>query len=155
MLYFADRRSFASGACHYAESLTKEAEGTPRIFVPVQVEHLPPLLAVVDTGGVWFVCDPEIAEELSLGVARIRPTESLTIRGHTFQGSLHRVSLVLKAEEGESLTLEVTAFVPHLQHREAWHLPSFLGLNGCLERLRFAVDPGTNTFYFGPLSEEC
>src|SRR5207249_4481430 len=29
-------------------------------------------------------------------------------------------------------------------------LPSILGLHGCLERARFAFDPATDTFYFGP-----
>ena len=38
---------------------------------------------------------------------------------------------------------------------ERWgELPSFLGLMGCLERMRFAVDPLDNTFYFGPNYDE-
>jgi hypothetical protein len=28
-----------------------------------------------------------------------------------------------------------------------------LGLYGCLERVRFAVDPPTERFYFGPAAE--
>jgi hypothetical protein len=34
-----------------------------------------------------------------------------------------------------------------------WDLPNFLGLSGFLERIRFAVDPGSNLFYFGALDE--
>jgi hypothetical protein len=34
---------------------------------------------------------------------------------------------------------------------QPWMHPSILGLSGCLEALRFAVDPKTNLFYFGPL----
>jgi len=34
-----------------------------------------------------------------------------------------------------------------------WNLPSFMGLSGCLERIRFAVDSATDTFYFGAIDE--
>ncbi|MBN1484372.1 MAG: hypothetical protein JXA37_06580 [Chloroflexia bacterium] len=74
------------------------------------------------------------------------------IRDRTYQGELHRLSLVLKAQDGESVALEVTAFLPRLRPGETWNLPPFLGLRGCLERLRFAVDPASDTFYFGALS---
>ena|SRR5215471_2332109 len=49
------------------------------------------------------------------------------------------------AEQGESLNIEASVFVA-----ADWYLGNFLGYTGFLERLRFAVDPGTNTFYFGP-----
>ena len=63
------------------------------------------------------------------------------------------MSLTLSPAWGEGLTVDVTAFVPEAEFTEAWGLlPSYLGLNGCLDRLRFAVDPVTDTFYFGPLS---
>ncbi|MGA9380505.1 MAG: hypothetical protein WBV73_17210 [Phormidium sp.] len=35
---------------------------------------------------------------------------------------------------------------------EYWgDFPSFIGLNGFLERIRFAIDPNTDTFYFGQI----
>jgi hypothetical protein len=30
-----------------------------------------------------------------------------------------------------------------------WHGPNFIGYQGLLQRIRFAVDPETNLFYFG------
>lgn len=49
--------------------------------------------------------------------------------------------------QGESLTLDVTAFLPD----DRWNLPNMLGLTGCLERIRFAVDPANDLFYFGAI----
>jgi hypothetical protein len=54
----------------------------------------------------------------------------------------------IKAEEGEDLIQEVTAFIPNASVEEWGEIPTFLGLTGCLEFLKFAVDPGENLFYF-------
>ena len=53
--------------------------------------------------------------------------------------------------EGESLAIDATAFVPALTPRQQWdgELPCVLGLRFCLERMRFAVDPQRELFYFG------
>jgi hypothetical protein len=48
--------------------------------------------------------------------------------------------------------VDSTAFVPDTSHEAVPELPSILGLHGCLERVRFAFDPHTDTFYFGPAS---
>ncbi len=78
--------------------------------------------------------------------------KELLFRGVIVHGRLHRVNLTLFAEEGESFTLEATAFVPNPGDEEIWEdIPCILGLFGCLERARFAVDPSTETFYFGPI----
>jgi hypothetical protein len=56
----------------------------------------------------------------------------------------------LLAEEGENLAFEATAFVPEQHEEEGWSdMPSILGFYGCLERIRMAIDPVTETFYFG------
>jgi hypothetical protein len=66
-------------------------------------------------------------------------------------GRLYRLNLTLLADEGEDLTIQTTAFVPEPDEAEGWgDMPCILGLYGCLERLRFAVDPHTEPFYFGP-----
>ena len=53
------------------------------------------------------------------------------------------------ADEGSDLEIETTAFVPVLDESEIWELPMFLGMQGCLERVRFAIDPTKERFYFG------
>jgi len=40
---------------------------------------------------------------------------------------------------------------PQLKLKPPIAFPSFLGLTGFLERIKFAADPNTDTFYFGPL----
>jgi hypothetical protein len=62
---------------------------------------------------------------------------------------MHRVPVTLLATAGEPLTFEATAFVPELEHGETWPLPSYLGWQGCLDRIRFAVDPADEVVYFG------
>jgi len=57
----------------------------------------------------------------------------------------------LLADVGQHLELQATVFVPDAE--ELWgDFPSFIGLSGFLERIRFAVDPLTDTFYFGSMA---
>jgi hypothetical protein len=58
--------------------------------------------------------------------------------------------LRLAADEGDSIDVEITAFVPVSEEWPA-NLPSFVGLTGCMDRMRIAIDPGTELFYFGAL----
>jgi hypothetical protein len=60
---------------------------------------------------------------------------------------LYRAAVLLIATQGESAELEVTAFVPD---DETWNdEPLFLGFFNCLDRVRFAIDPVAERFYFG------
>ncbi len=150
LLMFQDGRSFAQGAYNYLYRPVSSGETTPRIIIEVQIEGVQ-AQAIVDTGGAYLVCDPQIADLLGLDPADALGTDRLSIRGVSVPGSIHRIFLTLLAHEGQSMKIEVTAFVPHPEPSLKWDLPSFMGLSGCLERLRFAVDPITDTFYFGAL----
>jgi hypothetical protein len=150
VLQFTDGRPFTTGACPYWDQPPSGHTATPRITIVVKIEDFG-TQAVVDTGGVYLVCDPEISDLLDLNSSTSLGVSTLLIRGYEYVGDLHRLIITLVAEEGESLELEVTAFVPQLDSGEEWQKPSFLGLQGCLEFLRFAIDPGNNVFYFGPL----
>ena len=150
VLQFTDGRPFTTGVCSYRDWLSQEQIGTPRIVINIWIEESQ-TQAVVDTGGVYLVCDPGISHLLNLNSSTGLGTTTLKIRGSNYRGSLQRITIKMLAEEGESLDLEVTAFIPRLAHGEEWQLPSFLGLQGCIEFLRFAVDPVANTFHFGSL----
>lgn len=67
------------------------------------------------------------------------------------RGGFHRIQISLLADEGEAVSIEATAFIPDLdQNLTDEFLPrSFLGLTQCLEAVRFAIDPLSETFYFG------
>ena len=62
------------------------------------------------------------------------------------------MDLTFMADEGEDVTVEATVFIPKIDPA-LWFLPSFIGWTGCLERLRFAIDPLDETFYFGAFPE--
>jgi len=60
------------------------------------------------------------------------------------EGRLERTAVSILADEGDSLDIEATAFVS-----PDWKDVTFLGYSGLLERIRFAIDPRENLFYFG------
>ncbi len=62
------------------------------------------------------------------------------------QGALYREMLRIPADEGEPLDVEASVFLS-----PDWRGPNFIGYQGLLQRIRFAVDPGENLFYFGQL----
>ncbi|HEX8904188.1 MAG TPA: hypothetical protein VF771_05060 [Longimicrobiaceae bacterium] len=103
--------------------------------------------AVLDTGGAYLVLDPLIGRRAGLGP----PVHSdrLVIRGFVFTGTVHRIPVTIPADVGEPLTFEATAFVPELGLEEPWPLPSYLGWQGCLDRIRLAIDPRDERVYFG------
>jgi hypothetical protein len=152
-LRFEDGRPFAQGTCPYLHRPLSQADTTNRILVNVKIDGLE-TQAAVDTGGTWLVCDPEIAEVLELDPDAGCECLPLRIRGEPYRGTLHRLRLTLVAEEGHDLEWEGTAFVPEPEVFQRWEWLSFLGFDCCLDRIRFAVDPVTDTFYFGPANQE-
>lgn len=148
MLFFADHRPFSTGrsSCEI-RPIPGIRQDANRLLISVSIEDVP-VRAVVDTGGVYLIIEPGIAEELDLKQQDAIGTAMLTIRTSKTRGYLHRVNLRIQAEEGEDLIQEVTAFIPDATAEEWGETPTFLGLTGCLEFLRFAVDPSENKFYF-------
>ena len=141
---------FASGLVYYEDQYPGQ-DPTARIVLTVTVAGLHTVQAIVDTGAPWCLFDADILAELESMHADTLPIERLTIRGVLYQGRLTRIVLSLRADEGEDLDLEATVFVPILNPGETWNVPNFIGLQGLLSRIRFAVDPAENVFYFGPI----
>lgn len=153
LLFFADKSPFATGAVQYSRLPIGRDERSSRLLLPVRLEGSQ-TEAVLDTGAPYVICAPQIADAIGLDAASALENIRLSIRGTSVNGGLHLLEMRIPADQGSSLALEVTAFVPNPEFAEAWGiLPSFLGLTGCLDRFRFAVDPATDTFYFGPLGE--
>ena len=76
---------------------------------------------------------------------------SILFRGVLVPGRLYRLNVSLPAVEGEDVPFQATTFIPERYEADQWgDLPSILGFHGCLERIRMATDPVTETFYFGP-----
>jgi hypothetical protein len=149
-LLFNDHTAFAHGAVKYAYRPATENDRTNRIIIPVEIESIQ-TYAVVDTGAPYVVCAPEIVLPLGLGVASRLSSTVLQIRGMEVRGDLYRLTLKLIAEQGESIDVEATVFVPGVNEWPA-NLPSFIGLNECMDRIRIAIDPAEEMFYFGSLN---
>jgi hypothetical protein len=149
LLSLPDGRPFATGAATYSVG-QPGAKMAGRILLQVSVEGVP-TIAAVDTGGYYFVCRPDLAEELAPRLTDPLGQATLEIRGIKYRGTLYLLSVELPASQGESLVVPATVFIPKLAHGQEWRLPSFVGFAGMLDRMRFAVDPATDTFYFGPL----
>jgi hypothetical protein len=145
---------FATGVTYYEDSYPTE-EMSARMVLQVAVEGQVLVHAIVDTGSPWCILDPDIVERLGvINNVEYAPEEKMLIRGFLYEGKLLRMRIGLEAEYGHSLGVESTVFVPSLFPGDVWPYPNFVGLDGFLSRIRFAVDPTENAFYFGPLRSE-
>lgn len=145
-----NREAFAIGACAYEYIPATRGEKTNRIFLSVEIEGYP-IEAVVDTGAPYVILSPKVAKGIGFNPAFALGRETMLIRGMRLEGSVTRFDMMLVATVGENLDLQATVFVPDSE--EAWgNFPSFIGLGGFLERIRFAVDPSNDMFYFGALT---
>jgi hypothetical protein len=142
---------FAAGVATYEDHYPGQ-EGRANIVLVVSVERQETIEAIVDTGAPWCILDPQIAEQVGSTNDRnaYMPRQGLKIRGITYRGRLQRMWIGLRTDrQGQDLEIEATVFVPTLPPGETWRHPNFIGLSGFLERIRFAVDPEENAFYFG------
>jgi len=139
---------FATGGIRY-DYLPTSGGSTERIYLRVEIGGYT-TSAMLDTGAPYFICSPEIIQSVGCDPNDSIPTPEILIRGANRKGRLQRLSLTLIATEGQSLSIDALAFIPSQDEVDfGSNFPSFLGMCGCLERLRFAVDPVTQTFYFG------
>jgi hypothetical protein len=101
---------------------------------------------MVDTGAPWCIFEPRLGKFIRESFDQVSEEEvSLSTRLGTFRGELYRGPLFFEALEGEPLDIEATVFVsPSWPPGE-----NFIGYQGLLQRIRFAVDPEVNLFYFG------
>jgi hypothetical protein len=142
---------FVVGVLSYQDTYPGQAE-TSRLVLPLILTGQITIQAVLDTGAPWCVLDPEVAEMvITPDLATYAPRERLLIRGTRYDGQLCRIRFNLIAEVGNSLEIDATVFVPILRSEESWSHPNFIGLDGFLNRIRFAIDPDENAFYFGPI----
>jgi hypothetical protein len=140
-------------ACGLVRYIDRYGDGTePRLVIPVRYADQELSLAIVDTGAPWCIISPETADSLeidrTLGYRLGRP---LNVRGFRYNGWLCRISLRFEPLAGQGLDVETTVFIPDLPPDALWPLPNFIGLDGVLFRIHFAVDPAENLFHFGPL----
>jgi hypothetical protein len=140
-----ERRSFATGVARYADHDRSASELAPRIYLEVTPGSLEaPVFAMVDTAAPWCIFAAQIGRSLRHEFYPVADGVLLTTRLGTYRGNLYLVPLIVPALDGESLALDATVFLS-----PDWPGGNFLGYEGLLQRIRFAVDPEANLFYFG------
>jgi len=109
-------------------------------------------MAILDTGAPYSICEREVVEALGFDPTAAIEATTITTWGGKVKGHIHRATLSLMADEGESLLLDAPVFVPDFEDETQSFYPgfppSFLGLIGSLQSIRFAIDPSSETFYF-------
>jgi len=153
MLFLQNGETFATGVMEYEYHPINPGGINQRIILRITVDDIP-ALAVLDTGGPYLIVAPAVADRLGFAPNSSLERTDITIRGDKYYGNLHRVDVKLTAKDGASITFQSTAFVPDASQEEKWgKLPTFLGIENCLDRIRFALDPDPDEpkFYFGAL----
>jgi hypothetical protein len=137
---------FTSGQTTYYDLDPTDASRKSAIYVQVvlPIDSGISLYAPVDTGAPYCIFETEIVEALGLSSDSGEKIRLRTPYGLA-NGTIQRIMLRLVAERGDSLDIDASVYVPD----DDWRFGNFLGYAGFLERLRFAVDPTTNAFYFG------
>jgi hypothetical protein len=145
LLFRPGHLSFATGIVRYVDAPEASPVTEARIVVPVELKSVAePVLAVVDTAAPWCIFEPVVAESLVRNSLPILGQTVLSTRMGMIQGALYREMLRIPADEGEPLDVEASIFLS-----PDWRGPNFIGYQGLLQRIRFAVDPEENLFYFG------
>jgi hypothetical protein len=138
---------FTSGRALFLDAAPGFHEETGKIFIrvvpqPLQVE----ILAQLDTASPWLIFDADISRQLGIVDGQGAPA-TLGTRFGRMDGRLESVVITIVADEGDALEIQATAFVC-----DAWPAGyNFVGYTGVLERVRFAVDPDANDFFFGAI----
>jgi len=145
MLWLRDRKAFACGCAGFRGQALGAQEPTDKIFVEIEFQDLPndSWLAQIDTAAAYSMLEVEIAEMLKILDGAGQPA-SISTRHGTIRGRLERIPVSLVAEEGEPLDFEATFLVSR-----DWPAKTFIGYTGFLDRIRIALDPQANLFYFG------
>ncbi len=137
---------FLTGICDYSDFYPGRKEPLARIYVPFRAQGVDiRFLGLLDTGGHFCILSPEVVDLVGDVLSGSDEETSLLTAQGRLSGKLYRHRIELLAEEGENLDLEATVLV-----LSDWRGPSVLGYTGVLDRVRFAIDPRENRFYFGP-----
>lgn len=146
MLQHKDGAIFACSRVKYLDRFGTHAGN--KIYIAVQFDTLPKTFAILDTAAPWCILSEEQAKVLNPNYRNesMEP-KCLNIRGEKTEGVLLRLPITICADKGEDITIDGTVFVPQNER----DIPNFIGLDGFLSRVKFAIDPQINEFYFGPI----
>lgn len=144
------RLPFTTGVARYFDfdSEASSFNPEPRIWVRVVVGASTddPVFAMLDTAAPWCIFRPSVVSHLVRSLEPIPGWTVLSTRSGRVRGNLFRGPVTFIADEGEPFDVDSTIFIS-----PDWTGPNFVGYQGLLQRIRFAIDPETNLFYFGQI----
>jgi len=120
-----------------------------RLFVAARcriAESTDAIPVLLDTAAEWCVVRADLMEDARQAPDLVQPEAVMLSRFGAVEGWLERADVTFAATEGEDLVVSATWFVS-----PDWPGPSVIGWKGCLERMRFALDPSDESFYFAGL----
>src|ERR1044071_5907270 len=126
LLNFPDKEPFATGASTYDYRQASKNDRLSRIFVDIEIQGSQTSLitpAVLDTGGAYLICPPDISTQLRLDPSDAYIRENISIRGTRILGSLRRLNITFLAMQGENTEIEAIVFIPDPEQVEEWTLP--------------------------------
>jgi hypothetical protein len=140
---------FTTSRVRYDYKPATTGETTNRIHIPIEVSGIR-AEAVLDTGAPYCVMAPWLAAAAGIGAKGGLEDVTMRVRNGKITGQLHRVQLRLLADEGEDVEVDAVTVIPDVRGaHDMGDLPCFIGMRGCLEAIRFALDPGNDLFFFG------
>ena len=135
------------GASSYVDIHPEWADPHARVYVkfrPGGASAGAMLLALLDTGGHYCILDEVAAASVKDQLTDHLGSATLRTAHGPVSGELYVLRIELVAEVGQDLAFEAVTFIA-----SEWRAPSYLGCTGALDRVRFAVDPENNRFFFG------
>jgi hypothetical protein len=147
LLKFRDGRPFATGAISYNNA--PGTESAKRIIIEVVIGGQL-TTAIIDTALPCSTCSPDFAKLAGLTATDPHSTvESMVVRGVEVEGRLHNVNIDFLKDIGEYLPINAPMFVPDSPEKISMErVFRYLGMEGCLNTMRFAVDSRDQMFYF-------
>ena len=131
------------GACECFTDHPHE-RGTLHVAIPCRIAHSQEAnQALLDTAAEWCMLPAGVAERIGLDLTSDPGTVRVETRLGFFSGRLERLTLTLIATEGQAVDIDATFFIC----RE-WQGPIVVGWKGCLERIRFGLDPSAEKCRF-------
>ena len=152
-LRFPHGQACPTSATSYAYRPATSYETTPRVILDIAIEGIA-TEAMIDTGGAYLLCHPQLAAQLRLDVTdAMSNVVSILFRGVLVRGRLYRLKSLCSRTKVRTCRFKRLPLFPSMtRQNNGGEIPSILGFHGCLERIRIAIDPVTDTFYFGPMS---
>jgi len=103
-------------------------------------------VGLLDTASEWCVLPARLAPALGIALQADPSVRPLSTRLGLIYGRMERLPLTFLAADGCDVAIEATFFVS-----ADWFGPLVVGWKGCLERMRFMIDPEAEQFHFAGL----